>query len=62
MILTGAPISAKEAKEWHIVTNVYPKDKLLEEAINLAKKITPHSQIAAAFAKRSVNQAFENTL
>ncbi len=31
MILTGAPISAKEAREWHIVSNVYSKDKLIEE-------------------------------
>ncbi len=39
MILSGTPISAKEAKEWHVVSNVFPRDKLIEEALNLAKKI-----------------------
>jgi enoyl-CoA hydratase len=55
MILSGTPISAKEAKEWHIATNVVPSDKLIEESLSLAKKIASHSQIAAAFAKRAVN-------
>jgi enoyl-CoA hydratase len=39
MILTGAPISAKEAREWHIVSNVFPNDKLIEGSMNIAKKI-----------------------
>ena len=39
MILTGVPISAKEAKEWHIASNVFPKEKLIEETLNIAKKI-----------------------
>ena len=43
IILGGVPISAKEAKEWQIVNNIYPKDKLMDEAIKLAKKITPYS-------------------
>ena len=55
MILTGDPISAREAKEWHIVTNVYPKDQLIENAILLAQKIANFSQITAAYGKRAVN-------
>jgi enoyl-CoA hydratase/carnithine racemase len=55
MILTGDPISAREAKEWHIVTNVYPKDQLIENAILLAQKIATFSQITAAYGKRAVN-------
>ena len=43
MILTGIPISAKEAKEWHVVSNVFPKDKLIEETLNIAKKIAQQS-------------------
>ena len=43
MILTGEPISAKEAKEWHIVTSIRPREKLIGETLNLAKKIAAHS-------------------
>ena len=43
MILTGAQISAKDAKEWHIVSNVFPRDKLIEETLSIAKKIAAHS-------------------
>jgi enoyl-CoA hydratase len=62
MILTGAPISAKEAKEWHIVTSVHSREKLVEETLNLAKKIAAQSQISAAFAKRAISQAYESSL
>ena len=55
MILSGAPITAREAWEWRIVNNVFPREKLLEETFNLAKKIAAHSQVSAAFAKRAVN-------
>jgi enoyl-CoA hydratase/carnithine racemase len=62
MILTGVPISAKEAREWHIVSQVHPRDKIIEQALDLAAKIAAHSQMAAAFAKRGVNAAFESAL
>ncbi|TNV76321.1 hypothetical protein FGO68_gene5784 [Halteria grandinella] len=62
MILSGVPISAKEAKEWHICSQVFPREKLTEEALKLAGKIAAHSQMAAAFAKRGVNQAYESGL
>ncbi len=36
MILSGVKISAKEAKEWHIVTSIHSREKLIEEALLLA--------------------------
>ena len=36
MILSGRQISAQEAKEWHIATNVFPRDKLIEETLKIA--------------------------
>ena len=54
MILTGSPISAKEAMDWHILTHVYPRDKLIDETWAIAKKIAQHSQIACSFAKRAI--------
>ena len=38
---------------------MHPKDKLIDAAIALGAKISKHSQIAAAFAKRAVKQTLE---
>lgn len=43
MVLTGAPIAAKDAREWHICSQVHPREKLTEEALKLATKIAAHS-------------------
>jgi len=43
MILTGDPISAKEAREWHLCSSVFPREKLIEEALSLAARIARHS-------------------
>ena len=44
------------------MTSVHPREKLVEETLNLAKKIAAQSQISAAFAKRAVSQAYESGL
>ena len=62
MILSGEPISAKDAKEWHIVTSIHSKEKLIEETLSLAKKIAAYSQITASVAKRAVNISMESGL
>lgn len=62
MILTGAPISAKDAREWHICSSIFPRARLLEETLKIAAMIAKHSQIAAGFAKRSVLASQEGGL
>jgi len=59
MCLTGEPISAQEAFRVGLVSQVHPKDKLIPEALAMAKKIAGMSQIAAAHAKRSVKNSLE---
>ena len=39
MILTGNTISAHEAKDWHIISEIYPRDRLIEETLKIASKI-----------------------
>ena len=62
MILSGEPISAKDAKEWHIVTSIHSKEKLIEDTLSLAKQIAAYSQITASIAKRAVNISMESGL
>lgn len=54
MILTGDLITAQEAKEIGLVNKVVPKEKLMEEAVLMAKKIAAKSPVAAKLAKSAV--------
>eukprot|EP00340_Litonotus_pictus_P007055 CAMPEP_0170520406 /NCGR_PEP_ID=MMETSP0209-20121228/5705_1 /TAXON_ID=665100 ORGANISM="Litonotus pictus, Strain P1" /NCGR_SAMPLE_ID=MMETSP0209 /ASSEMBLY_ACC=CAM_ASM_000301 /LENGTH=226 /DNA_ID=CAMNT_0010806687 /DNA_START=162 /DNA_END=839 /DNA_ORIENTATION=- len=62
MNLTGEPMKADEACQRGLVSRVVEKEKSLEEAINLAKKIASKSSIASIAAKDAVNAAYENHL
>ena len=62
LILTGDFMSAQEAKERGLVSRIEPADKLVQEAVNVAKKISSFSQPVIAFAKECVNAAYENNL
>ncbi|KAF5299526.1 hypothetical protein FQA39_LY19190 [Lamprigera yunnana] len=62
MVLTGCQVTAQEAEKMGLVSKIFPPEKLLEETIKLAEKITANSPIAVALAKESVNTAFETTL
>eukprot|EP00743_Colponemidia_sp_Colp-15_P003055 GILK01003302.1.p1 GENE.GILK01003302.1~~GILK01003302.1.p1 ORF type:complete len:309 (-),score=59.92 GILK01003302.1:252-1139(-) len=62
MVLTGEQISAQEALQFHLVSAVVPADKLMETAIKMAEKIAALSKPVVAFAKDSVNAAYEMSL
>ncbi|CDW87562.1 enoyl-hydratase [Stylonychia lemnae] len=62
MVLSGRPISAQEALQYHIITQICPKDKLLEEAMKLAVAISAHSQLALNAGKKAVATSFETSL
>lgn len=62
LILTGDHISAEEAYRIGLVDKVVPKDKLLEEAKNLCKKIIAQAPLAIEFALRAVQHGLQMTL
>lgn len=41
------------------MSQVHPKEKVVEEALKTAQKISAMSQISTAFGKRAINSAFE---
>jgi enoyl-CoA hydratase/carnithine racemase len=45
--------------KWGLVSQIHPKDQLVEQAVNLAARIAKNSQIALASGKRAINQSFE---
>jgi enoyl-CoA hydratase len=55
LIFTGEMIDAQEAKAIGLVNKVVPKDKLMDEAKDLANKILKNGQIAIRLVKSAIN-------
>jgi len=59
LIFTGRRWDAKEAKELGLVNRVVPLDKVMDEAMAMAKKIASHPSIGVIQSKRALNQSME---
>ncbi len=59
LILTAKQLSAQEAKEIGLVNEVYPADRLLEEAKKMAHRIASQGPVAIKLAKHVVNRGSE---
>jgi len=62
MILTGEPISAREAEAAGLVAVVTQDELVVEDALALAETIAQKSPLALRMAKEAVNAAFEMSL
>ena len=62
LILTGEFMGAQEALQRGLVSRVVKTENCLNEAINLAYKISKFSRISVVKAKEAVNASFETTL
>lgn len=56
MSMTGEPISAEEAFRLNMVSKVVPHEKLMDEAMAMARKIAGKPAIALRLAKSSINR------
>jgi enoyl-CoA hydratase len=59
MIITGDFINAQDAYRIGLVNNVFPPEKLKEEAMELAQKIASRPPLAVRYAKEAVNRSQE---
>jgi len=62
MVITAEPIDAAEAYRVGLVSKVVPKQKLLTEAEEIAKKLSLRGPIAVRYAKEAVNKGMDMTL
>jgi enoyl-CoA hydratase len=62
MILTGEPISAREAEAAGLVAQVTTDELCVEDALALAATMAQKSPLALRLAKEAVNAAFEMSL
>ncbi|AGK61187.1 short chain enoyl-CoA hydratase [Archaeoglobus sulfaticallidus PM70-1] len=57
LVLTGEIISAEEAYRIGLVDELVDEDKLMDRAMEIARRICEKSPIAVAFAKRALNSS-----
>jgi len=62
LILTGRPMSAREAEAYGLVTRVVPDEVVLDEAQALAREIAAKPAVAVRLAKEAVLKAFDTHL
>jgi enoyl-CoA hydratase/carnithine racemase len=62
MLLTGDPVDAARAQSWGLVTDVFPQEKLLPAALELAGTIAKRPPIAAQTAKANLKAAYSMPL
>ncbi len=62
LILTGKVISAAEAKDIGLVSEVYPPEVLMEKAMELANAICANAPIAVAESKRCIRMGMQTDI
>lgn len=62
LVLTGMTIDAAEAARIGLVDIVAPADKVLEEALAIAKRIAANAPLAVKYAKKAINLATESSI
>jgi enoyl-CoA hydratase/carnithine racemase len=62
MVLTGDRITAQEAMQYGLVAKIFPAESLLEESLQIAKKIGSKGRISVMMAKEAVNASQETSL
>jgi enoyl-CoA hydratase/carnithine racemase len=62
LILTGRRWDAREAKELGLINRIVPLDKVMDEAMAMARQITAHPSVGVLQAKRALNQSMETPL
>lgn len=62
MVLTGEPISAREALAYGLVNRVVPVERYLEEAKELGRLIASRPPIAVRLAREALRTGLETTL
>lgn len=62
IIFTGKTLDAKTALELGVVEHVAPKEKLLDEAVNLARQIIANAPVSIRMAKVAIDKGLNRTL
>ena len=61
MIMIGSPITAEQARDWGLVSDVFPKDALESGLADYVDALCAAAPLAVSYAKRVVNNIMENS-
>ncbi|RKQ30373.1 enoyl-CoA hydratase/isomerase family protein [Oceanobacillus halophilus] len=62
LMYTNKPLSSAEAKDWGIINDVYPADRLLEEVLHVAETLASGPMNAFGLTKKLFYQSLQDTL
>ncbi len=62
LIFTGRKIKAEEAHRIGLVDEVYPPEKLMEEALKMAGEIAANAPLAVRLAKEQINRGIQTDI
>ena len=57
--MLGEPFDAAQAKAWGLVNKVVPHDKLMDEALALARKLNSKAPLAVRMTKQALHRAHD---
>ncbi|WP_216829673.1 crotonase/enoyl-CoA hydratase family protein [Alkalihalobacterium elongatum] len=61
-VLTGEPITAKEALKWGLVNKVVPHEEVVKAALELAQKISKNAPLALKASKETIYRGLDCSL
>jgi crotonobetainyl-CoA hydratase len=56
MALTGDPVDAATARQWGLVNDVVPADRVVPRALELARRIAENAPLSVQYSKRLIHQ------
>jgi enoyl-CoA hydratase len=62
LVLTGKPFTAQQALNWGLISQVFPSESLLEEAVKTGNLIAQNSKPVNQMAKECINQSYNMSL
>jgi 2-(1,2-epoxy-1,2-dihydrophenyl)acetyl-CoA isomerase len=62
LVLTGRKLTAEQARDWGIATEVFPADQLMEQTLKIAKRFANGPLVAQKFDKLLLNSSLDLTL
>jgi enoyl-CoA hydratase len=57
ILLSGTPFSAADGLEWGMINKVVPGEKLMDEAMGIARKIAANAPLSVRQAKKALDKA-----
>ena len=62
LILSARRFSAEEAQQWGLVNEVFPQDRLHDEALQAAQRIAANAPVAVRQAKQAIRRGLQMSL